>query len=239
MIKKCSKCGIEKEDIEFHKNRSGCKQCQKEYDKLKWKRYRNNPKNIERARKYRIKHREELKEKKKKLYYKKYRNIKKHLKKCPYCKEEFTTSYLMEKVCRKTECKSKLKKDYLKKFYLKNKEKIIAYNKIKYYIYKKDSLYVLKKRCRSRIADYIKKKGYKKYSSTEDMLGCNWDILEKHIEKQFKKDMNWGNREKWHIDHIIPLFLAKNYEEVLALCHYKNLQPLWAQENLNKGKNLT
>jgi len=49
--------------------------------------------------------------------------------------------------------------------------------------------------------------------------------------------MNWKNHGKfgWHIDHIIPLSSAKTDEEVFKLCHYKNLQPLWAFENLSKG----
>ena len=32
----------------------------------------------------------------------------------------------------------------------------------------------------------------------------------------------------WHIDHIIPLSTAKT-EEAIKLCHYTNLQPLWAE----------
>jgi hypothetical protein len=57
------------------------------------------------------------------------------------------------------------------------------------------------------------------------------------MEKQFKNEMTWENYGfyGWHIDHIIPLSSAKNEEELYKLCHYTNLQPLWAKENLSKG----
>ncbi len=47
--------------------------------------------------------------------------------------------------------------------------------------------------------------------------------------------MTWDNRDKWHIDHIVPLASAKTESEMAALCHYTNLQPLWASENRRKG----
>lgn len=49
--------------------------------------------------------------------------------------------------------------------------------------------------------------------------------------------MCWENhgRHGWHIDHIIPLSSARNEEEIYMLCHYTNLQPLWAEDNLSKG----
>jgi hypothetical protein len=46
--------------------------------------------------------------------------------------------------------------------------------------------------------------------------------------------MNWDNKEFWHIDHIIPLSSAKDKEELIKLCHYSNLQPLWAEDNYKK-----
>ena len=40
---------------------------------------------------------------------------------------------------------------------------------------------------------------------------------------------------KWHLDHIIPISWAKDEDEVIKLNHYKNLQPLWAEDNLLKN----
>jgi len=43
------------------------------------------------------------------------------------------------------------------------------------------------------------------------------------------------NHGKWHIDHIIPLSSATSKDELLKLCHYSNLQPLWKVDNLQKS----
>lgn len=48
--------------------------------------------------------------------------------------------------------------------------------------------------------------------------------------------MTWENYGQWHIDHIIPLAEGKTARQLNKLCHYTNLAPLWAQENLRKGK---
>ena len=50
--------------------------------------------------------------------------------------------------------------------------------------------------------------------------------------------MSWENMGKWHIDHIIPLSTAITEEDVIRLCHYTNLQPLWAEDNLKKSNKL-
>ena len=72
--------------------------------------------------------------------------------------------------------------------------------------------------------------------STFDLIGCSPSELKSHLEKQFKDDMSWGNHGLfgWHIDHIIPLSSAKTEDELKRLCHYSNLQPLWAVENIIK-----
>jgi hypothetical protein len=72
------------------------------------------------------------------------------------------------------------------------------------------------------------------------MIGCTPQFLKEHLEKQFKDGMNWENYGLygWHIDHIIPLSSAEDEDGVYKLCHYTNLQPLWAKENLSKGSKI-
>ncbi len=90
---------------------------------------------------------------------------------------------------------------------------------------------------RSRIYAAIKNFDLKKQSSIKSILGADIKTVKAFIEKQFKKGMTWENHGQygWHIDHKIPFSSAKTEEELLILCHYTNLQPLWAKENLSKG----
>lgn len=72
-----------------------------------------------------------------------------------------------------------------------------------------------------------------------DNLGCTTEELKKHLESQFKPGMSWDNwaLHGWHIDHIKPLSLFDLSDPVQQkeACHYTNLQPLWAEDNLRKG----
>ena len=77
-----------------------------------------------------------------------------------------------------------------------------------------------------------------KNNKTFEMVGCDPTELKMYLEKQFENKMTWQNRDEWHIDHIIPLSSANTEEEVLKLCHYTNLQPLWIEENLKKSNKL-
>lgn len=86
---------------------------------------------------------------------------------------------------------------------------------------------------RARIYCFIKSKGIRKKKPTAQLIGCSWLELRKHLEAQFKPGMSWENYGQWHIDHIIPMSKLKDNLE--KSCHYKNLQPLWAQENLIKS----
>ena len=94
-------------------------------------------------------------------------------------------------------------------------------------------------RVRKRLHRFLKTKNMTKKNTTFEIVGCTPQQLKEHLEKQFVDGMNWENRSEWHIDHIIPLSSAKTEEEVYKLCHYTNLQPLWAEENLRKGNKIT
>lgn len=70
------------------------------------------------------------------------------------------------------------------------------------------------------------------------MIGCDWDTLKVHLQSQFHKGMTWGNYGKWHVDHRIPLDSATSDKEIAYLCHYLNLQPLWAKDNIAKSNKI-
>jgi len=82
-------------------------------------------------------------------------------------------------------------------------------------------------------------KGNSKNKKTLEYLGCSIKEFKKHLEKQFVGSMSWENYgwAGWHIDHIKPisLFDLTKESEIKAACHYTNLQPLWAEDNMKKG----
>lgn len=83
---------------------------------------------------------------------------------------------------------------------------------------------------------FMKSNNITKRNRTFEIVGCSPEYLKEHLEKQFTDGMSWEKLGKEiHIDHIIPLASAKNEEEVYRLCHYSNLQPLWAIDNIKKG----
>ncbi len=113
------------------------------------------------------------------------------------------------------------------------------YNK-NYYNTKKRQDYL--KRIDIKLAASLRNRTYlairdnQKSGSAVRDLGCTIPELKIYLEKQFKEGMVWENRGKWHIDHIIPLssFDLTKREQFLIACNYKNLQPLWAKENMSK-----
>ena len=133
------------------------------------------------------------------------------------------------------------RKEYMKNWRTENKAHRDEYRKD----YEKekcqnDPLYKLAVNLRKRIGIAIRN-GQKKGSAVFD-LGCTILELKIHLEGQFKPGMTWDNwsRTGWHIDHIKPLasFDLNLREEFLKAVHYTNLQPLWWQENLKKGKKI-
>lgn len=95
-------------------------------------------------------------------------------------------------------------------------------------------------RLRSRLYMAIRH-SWRSGSAVRD-LGCTIGDFKQYLESKFLPGMTWENYgfKGWHIDHIVPLsnFNLKNREEFLVACHYTNLQPLWAHDNLQKHDKL-
>jgi hypothetical protein len=222
MVKVCTKCKIEKDYSEFSKDkltkdglRSNCKSCCKEYyqaNKEIIKEYHkeynkaNKEYRNERAKEYHQANKERINESKKE-----YRKANKE-----YYKEYHKEYYQANK-----EKMNEISKEYSKEWQRERR--------------KTDPLFKIKCNLRTRTCKAFKNKGYSKTSKTQEMLGVDWEVAKQHIERQFTKGMNWDNQGEWHIDHIIPLASANNEEELKKLCHYSNLQPLWAEDNLEKS----
>ena len=103
--------------------------------------------------------------------------------------------------------------------------------------YAEDPAYRLSVRLRNRLNDAIK--GKFKAGSAVSLLGCSIDELLRHFDGLFTDGMTWANHGEWHIDHIRPLssFDLEDQAQLAVACHYSNLQPLWATENLRKWTN--
>jgi hypothetical protein len=114
---------------------------------------------------------------------------------------------------------------------------------------KENKKYKLQKRDKESLNTLLKLgviKKITKKNKTFEYVGCTPSELKSHLEKQFHNNpetnepMTWMNwtLDGWHIDHRDPLDLAKNEEDAKRLCHYTNLQTMWAKENLKKGSKI-
>lgn len=119
----------------------------------------------------------------------------------------------------------------------KKREEINRYHRVKR---KTDPIFNLKVMVRNRLKMFLKTKKITKRNKTFDLIGCTPEELKTHIEKQFKPGMSWDNwgRNTWHIDHAVPFGAANTMEDIEMLCHYSNLQPMWAKENIKKRDKL-
>ena len=219
--KVCSKCKTEKEICEFYKRketkdgyRSDCKCCFNE-----------------RALEYKKNNEEKIKQRSKNYF------------------QKNKQSYLEKKQIWRKNNPEKYKKqvkdywDKVKDVQTEKKKIWINNNREKYNSYwtnrkKQEPEFKLLVNMRSRLSGYLKTLNITKKNKTFEIVGCSPQFLKEHLEKQFVDGMTWENRNEWHIDHKTPLSSAKTEEELYKLCHYTNLQPLWAEENLKKSNKI-
>lgn len=92
----------------------------------------------------------------------------------------------------------------------------------------------MKKNIRDRIRQYLT--GENKSKRTFDIIGLDKENFKSYIEDKFTEGMSWENYGEWHLDHIKPLCLSENEEDLIKLNHYTNLQPLWSEDNIKKNR---
>lgn len=268
MAKKCTKCGELKPLSEFGKDKSkkdgfrpSCKKCDAVVKRI----WRSN--NKEKVAEYKLKYREDNREKiaeYKRIYNKanadkiakqKREYNKKNKDKIAKNKAEYYLSNherFLEKsreyCAENREANTKRAREWRKsnperdaenhrRWREENREYLADYRKARW---KENAQYRLSCLLRTRLNKFVSG-GIKSGSAVSD-LGCSVHELKDHLESQFKEGMTWDNLGVggWHIDHIVPLssFDLTDREQLLEACHYTNLQPLWAEENLRKGNKI-
>lgn len=102
-----------------------------------------------------------------------------------------------------------------------------------------DPNYKIARNIRSRVHQALKRQRKSTRESVLKHLGCTISELKQHLENQFQSGMTWDNYSHtgWHVDHIKPLSLFDlgDEEQLKEACHYSNLQPLWAEDNIRKS----
>ena len=221
-MKICSKCGESRPMSEFYhdKNKKDghqpwCKICAAEYERKYYE--ANREKKIEYSCEWYKANRE-----KKAEYDREYRKANRE-KLSAHCRE-YCEAHREEKA------------EYDCKYREANREKIAEYKRE--YDRKRraeDIQFRLAGNLRARLNNVMKGKA-KNGSAVRD-LGCSLGDLKQHLESQFAEGMTWDNYGDWHVDHILPLsaFDLTDRKQLLEACHYTNLQPLWAEDNIRKS----
>jgi hypothetical protein len=235
----CSKCKQEKSLCDFHKSatkkfgvQSQCKKCRNELDA----KYRRE--NLEKVKESNAKYRRENSEKLNEYHAKYRRENSEKL-------NEYQAKYRRENREKEKERGAKYRRENPEKvkesdakYRRENLEKVNEYQaKYRRERYKNDENFRVVQLLRNRFWKSLKSQSAKKSKRTLELVGCSRDELWEHLENQFKDGMTRQNQGEWHIDHIKPcsLFDLTDPEQQKECFNYKNLQPLWAEENLRKG----
>ncbi len=81
-----------------------------------------------------------------------------------------------------------------------------------------------------------------KTARTKELLGCDVPYLKSILVLKFTEGMSWENYNYngWHLDHILPCYYFdfSNPIHQKVCFNYRNLQPLWGEDNMSKGASL-
>ena len=128
-------------------------------------------------------------------------------------------------------------KNYRKSYAEQNRESINEYKKEWIADRRENDInFRILSNLRHRINEAIKAGESYKSESTLILLGTSIEKVKAHLESNFSSGMNWDNKggdNGWDIDHIRPChtFNMSKKEERLVCFNWRNLQPLWAEDN--------
>lgn len=229
----CTKCGVSKPFCEFHRDKksvsgykSQCKECR---NSLYKRRYRENlEESRARNRKYNKENKERIAEARKKWeknnkeWFSEYRKnnketIKMHQKKWRDKNKE------ADKARKQRWYENN--KEHSKQKSLENRRKIRA----------NCTLTRIKDVTRNLIRKSIINGGYSKGTKTERIIGCSFKDFKLYLERKFVERYGLLIKDvehcELHLDHIIPISLAKDEKRLSELNHFSNLELLFADEN--------
>jgi len=115
-----------------------------------------------------------------------------------------------------------------------NKDKVSEYNRKHTPLYREKYPWIYA--CRNLIYNTIKRIGTEKEDKTINLLKYSSLDLKEYLENQFLPEMSWDNYGEWHIDHIRPISDFPKDTPPDIINELSNLQPLWREDNLRKGK---
>jgi len=161
---------------------------------------------------------------------------------CKECDTKYDKQFQSKNNTRAERDKTDKAKQYRKKYVAENLDWWRKYEReYRYNRRREDMFFKIKGNLSGRLSDLINKRNLS--INTLELIGCDRETFLSYIEKQFTEGMTWENYglKGWHVDHILPLssFDLTMEDEVRKACHYTNLQPLWWQDNLEKGNKVS
>lgn len=246
-MKKCSKCGIEKELTDFQTRRGQCKACitvyMKNYiqnNKEKLKEYNdeyyqeNHAELLRQAELYRASHQEEIKG-----YQIKYRED--H-------KEEALSYNKQYYLDHKIEIKQNNADYQARSEYKERRNENLRQKR------KTNVLFKLRQDISNSVGKALKNRGSSKNGSIKKYLPYTIQDIKDHLESQFESWMTWDNQGvykkeewndndpttwKWQLDHITPhsdFYYTSMEDQAFKDCWaLSNLRPLNAKTNISDG----
>ncbi len=127
-----------------------------------------------------------------------------------------------------------------KRYYDKNQPKLMKISVAKRALQRKTIPHIkIRDNLALRMRLALKEQNLTKRNTTTELVGCSIKYLKQYLERKFKPGMTWRNQSRfgWHIDHIKPCSkfdLSDPIQQKICF-NYKNLQPLWAEENIRKS----